>query len=248
MSDAARPLAIVADVHGEASALSAALAHYRGRRHVVLVGDYVNRGPSSAAVVELVADAVGQGEATALMGNHDWAFRDYIRCGDLGPFARLGGLATLNSYVGAVDDPHEALLAEIPLPLATRVRRAVRPWRGSRDRVGRWGFRSSDLPELRRGRSARRVRPCGVPCPLRRVAAGSRIRSFWVLCRPLFARPGRPARSRCRGGRPRFIAPRRKAPDRGRYRALRPPDTTRCQGVQPAPLPPRLGRRCDRRR
>lgn len=114
MSNAERPLAIVADVHGEASALSAALTHYRGRRGIVLLGDYVNRGPNSAAVLEIVADAVGQGEVTALMGNHDYAFLEYIRTGELGPFARLGGLATLNSYVGAVDDPHGTLLAEMP--------------------------------------------------------------------------------------------------------------------------------------
>ncbi|WP_083211143.1 metallophosphoesterase [Mycolicibacterium porcinum] len=115
MSKSESPLAIVADVHGEAGALSAALALYQKRRHIVLVGDYVNRGPNSAEVLELVAEVVRTGEATALMGNHDHAFLTYLRSGQLGPFARLGGLATLSSYIGgALNDPHEALLATMP--------------------------------------------------------------------------------------------------------------------------------------
>ncbi|SIL35730.1 Ser/Thr protein phosphatase [Mycobacteroides abscessus subsp. abscessus] len=114
MSPPDSPLAIVADVHGEADALSAALAHYGDRRHIVLVGDYVNRGPNSAEVLTIVAEVVGRGEATALMGNHDYAFLEYLRSGQLGPFARLGGLATLNSYIDTADDPHEALTTTIP--------------------------------------------------------------------------------------------------------------------------------------
>ncbi|WP_100464602.1 metallophosphoesterase [Mycobacteroides abscessus] len=114
MSSTERSLAIVADVHGEACALSAALAHYQGQRHVVLVGDYVNRGPDPAAVLEILAEAMDQGGVTALMGNHDYAFLEYIKSGELGPFARMGGLATLHSYVGAVDNPHKALLDTMP--------------------------------------------------------------------------------------------------------------------------------------
>lgn len=114
MSQSKSALAVVADVHGEAGALSAALDYYRDRRHVVLVGDYVNRGPNSADVLDILAEVVGRGEATALMGNHDYAFLSFIRSGELGPFARLGGLATLNSYVGAVANPHEALLSAMP--------------------------------------------------------------------------------------------------------------------------------------
>ncbi|OZF45286.1 hypothetical protein CH293_22505 [Rhodococcus sp. 14-2470-1b] len=111
-----QPLAIIGDVHGQASELRAALDACLGRRHVVLVGDYVNRGTRSAEVLELVADALGDGQATALMGNHDYALLRYIASGELAPFARMGGLATINSYTGAVEeDPHSALLATMPL-------------------------------------------------------------------------------------------------------------------------------------
>jgi serine/threonine protein phosphatase 1 len=108
-------LAIVADVHGEASALHRALEHYTGSRHIVLVGDYVNRGPDSAEALAILADACESGEVTPLIGNHDHAFLDYLRTGQLAPFARLGGLATIKSYVGSdADDLHQALVEEIP--------------------------------------------------------------------------------------------------------------------------------------
>ena len=91
------PLAIVADVHGEAHALQRAVEYYVGSRHIVLVGDYVNRGPNSAEVLDTLADVCARGKATPLMGNHDHAFLEFILTGQLAPFARQGGLATISS-------------------------------------------------------------------------------------------------------------------------------------------------------
>lgn len=110
-----QPLAIFGDVHGEPAALSDALDTYLGSRPVLLVGDYVNRGRGSADVLRLLVDVVKGEEAIALMGNHDHAFLQYIVTGDLAPFARIGGLVTINSYTGPVSgDPHAALLASLP--------------------------------------------------------------------------------------------------------------------------------------
>lgn len=109
------PLVIIGDIHGEAAAFSNALTTYLGRRHIVLVGDYVNRGPNSAEVLEILVGALESGYVTALMGNHDHAFLQYIGSSHLPVFARMGGLATINSYTGPVlGDPHAALLAKIP--------------------------------------------------------------------------------------------------------------------------------------
>jgi len=108
-------LAIIGDVHGEPAALSEALDAYLGRRTVVLVGDYVNRGRRSAEVLGLLADVFEAPDVTVLMGNHEHAFLQYIATGELAPFARIGGLATINSYIGAVaGDPHTALVAKLP--------------------------------------------------------------------------------------------------------------------------------------
>jgi hypothetical protein len=73
------PLDIVGDVHGEADALAALLAHlgYRENglhpagRHLVFVGDLCDRGPDSPAVVDWVRDMVTQGKASAVLGNHE---------------------------------------------------------------------------------------------------------------------------------------------------------------------------------
>ncbi len=73
------PLDLVGDIHGEIDALRLLLTHlgYRengahpsGRR-LVFLGDLIDRGPDSLAVVRTVANLVDRGRAVALMGNHD---------------------------------------------------------------------------------------------------------------------------------------------------------------------------------
>jgi hypothetical protein len=72
------PLAIIGDVHGEIDALLS-LLHRLGvdperrqaPRPVVFVGDLVDRGPDSVAVVEVVSRLVEAGLAYAVLGNHE---------------------------------------------------------------------------------------------------------------------------------------------------------------------------------
>ncbi len=73
------PLDLVGDIHGEIDALGLLLGHLgygpdgapgRGRR-LVFLGDLIDRGPDSPAVVRWVADLVDRGRAVAVMGNHD---------------------------------------------------------------------------------------------------------------------------------------------------------------------------------
>ena len=72
------PLDILGDIHGEIDALRAVLerlgvdvAARRARRPLVFVGDLVDRGPDSVAVVQLVADLVEKGQAHVVLGNHE---------------------------------------------------------------------------------------------------------------------------------------------------------------------------------
>lgn len=72
------PLDIVGDVHGEIRALErllerlgVGLQRRRAARPLVFVGDLVDRGPDSIAVVELVADLVEAGAAQCVAGNHE---------------------------------------------------------------------------------------------------------------------------------------------------------------------------------
>lgn len=73
------PLDLVGDVHGEIDALHALLArlgydgagrHPDGRR-LVFLGDLIDRGPDSPAVLELVRGFVAAGRAQCVLGNHE---------------------------------------------------------------------------------------------------------------------------------------------------------------------------------
>ena len=73
------PLDIVGDIHGELHALQELLRHLgydaAGRhpqaRTLVFVGDFVDRGPDSPGVVDLVQRLVESGHACAIAGNHE---------------------------------------------------------------------------------------------------------------------------------------------------------------------------------
>jgi len=87
---------------------------------VVYLGDYVDRGPDSASVIETLATSAPAGTATAhIMGNHDYFMVDFLDgTGDLGHWLMNGGDDTLRSY--GIDDSaepaqlQEALLDVIP--------------------------------------------------------------------------------------------------------------------------------------
>jgi serine/threonine protein phosphatase 1 len=70
------------------------------RKLVVLLGDYVDRGPNSAGVLDhLLAPAPAGIERICLCGNHDDAMADFVRnpAGHL-PWLDVGGYETLFSY------------------------------------------------------------------------------------------------------------------------------------------------------
>lgn len=109
----------IGDVHGCADALRRLLAEivrHRGTRprRLVFLGDYVDRGPESAAVIEILRglQRVEPDAVTCLMGNHEALVLDAYANG-LGASAwhENGGDATLASFgVGDPEDlPHPVL-------------------------------------------------------------------------------------------------------------------------------------------
>lgn len=126
MTEAARALAVVGDVHGDANRLAAALDVLLtdATLHLVFTGDYVNRGPDSRRVLDLLIAAreAHPGGVTLLRGNHEAALLAFLNGGGLPEFAACGGLATVRSYLevvgsGALDEfrytfppAHRALL------------------------------------------------------------------------------------------------------------------------------------------
>ncbi len=73
------PLDIIGDVHGELDALVRLLDRLghdpgqgTGHRHLVFLGDLVDRGPDSPGVIALVRDLIERGLASCVAGNHEY--------------------------------------------------------------------------------------------------------------------------------------------------------------------------------
>ncbi len=72
-------LDIIGDIHGEIDALSELMTHlgysqcgaHPQERHLVFLGDLIDRGPDSPGVVRWVTRMIEKGYAVAVMGNHD---------------------------------------------------------------------------------------------------------------------------------------------------------------------------------
>lgn len=113
-----RRLAFVGDIHGTLDAL---IGLWRslgelGQPHTIFLGDFLNKGPQSAAVFELLIELSDSGLASLLLGNHEDSLRIALSTGDLSGFLRIGGAATIRSYVGGAvsSDPISDLLAAFP--------------------------------------------------------------------------------------------------------------------------------------
>jgi len=125
------PLDIIGDVHGELGALQDLLQHlgydssgnHPDGRHLVFVGDLVDRGPDSLGVIRLVAPLVKSGAASCILGNHElnlllgkrrdgneWFFGDKQQLRDNG--------TTIEQVLANNETRTEILLFLLRLPLA----------------------------------------------------------------------------------------------------------------------------------
>ncbi len=127
----------VGDIHGRLDLLDRILmqidadhaARPPAERHLVFLGDLVDRGPDSAGVVERIRTlAEGDPQVHCLMGNHEEIFLRSIEGDDkaLRLFCRIGGRETLVSY-GVTPEDYERLdYAEVVEQLLDRVPAAHR--------------------------------------------------------------------------------------------------------------------------
>lgn len=93
---------VISDIHGEREKLEALLekANYdKQKDQLILLGDYVDRGPDSRGVLDKVMELHAQGAIT-LMGNHDHMMvRSFAQDkGVIERWFRIGGQQTLGSY------------------------------------------------------------------------------------------------------------------------------------------------------
>lgn len=101
---AGRTIAI-GDIHGCAGALEALLNELDPTFDdtIVTLGDYVDRGPDSAGVVEQLVELVSRCQLIPLLGNHELMMLEAVRdSGDMGFWLGCGGDATVASYGGDI--------------------------------------------------------------------------------------------------------------------------------------------------
>jgi serine/threonine protein phosphatase 1 len=97
----------IGDIHGRADLLVDALARIDddlARRPIehaieVYLGDYIDRGPDSMTVIDLLSVRLVKNRAVCLRGNHEALMEDFLRDpANLHPWQKLGGTQTLASY------------------------------------------------------------------------------------------------------------------------------------------------------
>ncbi|MCX7359486.1 MAG: metallophosphoesterase family protein [Alphaproteobacteria bacterium] len=132
----------IGDVHGEIEKLDRLLDFIRedarlrtAAYKIVFLGDLIDRGPDSRAVVERAMNAVAKGEALAVKGNHEeLMLHAYEKTESVGVFfwAENGGDETISSYMmangvyddwrDAIDDRHIAWLKALPAMIRDEAR------------------------------------------------------------------------------------------------------------------------------
>ena len=78
---------MVGDVHGNAKALCDVFARIDADRATarakrigqIFLGDYVDRGPASREVVELLLERLSKGNLVLLKGNHEAMFTEFLQ-------------------------------------------------------------------------------------------------------------------------------------------------------------------------
>ncbi|MDZ7618382.1 MAG: metallophosphoesterase family protein, partial [Patescibacteria group bacterium] len=97
-------LIAIGDIHGYSAALRAVLDAIAPSKcdTIVTLGDYVDRGPDSRGVLDMLIELADRCRLVALLGNHDQLFLQVCE-GEDGAFIdwlAFGGDATLDSYGG----------------------------------------------------------------------------------------------------------------------------------------------------
>ncbi|NND72140.1 MAG: serine/threonine protein phosphatase [Rhodothermales bacterium] len=93
----------IGDIHGCASTLTALLdeLELKDTDHLVFIGDYVDRGPDSRGVIDILRGLQDVVKCTFLRGNHEQLMLNYLDKGEYDLWAMNGGIATLLSYSDA---------------------------------------------------------------------------------------------------------------------------------------------------
>src|SRR5262245_48974669 len=102
----ARTIAL-GDVHGCSQALRAVIdaIQLTSDDTLVMLGDYVDRGPDSRGTLDLVLDLEQKCRLVPLLGNHELMLFDSLENPRvIGMWLECGGVATVRSYDGRLEN------------------------------------------------------------------------------------------------------------------------------------------------
>ncbi|WP_417908764.1 metallophosphoesterase [Candidatus Electronema sp. PJ] len=104
---------VIGDIHGCSQSLAALLPLIETRaQSFVFLGDYIDRGPDSKGVIELLlAFRKRHPRTITLLGNHEQMLLDYLSGSD-DTFLHSGGMTTLASY-GIPPDTHPEAVQQL---------------------------------------------------------------------------------------------------------------------------------------
>ena len=97
----------IGDIHGCSGALAAIVEAIQPAAEdtLVLLGDYVDRGPDSRGVLDFVLELEGRCRVVPLLGNHELMLLDALENPQvIGPWLECGGNATVQSYDGRLSN------------------------------------------------------------------------------------------------------------------------------------------------
>lgn len=99
-------VSFIGDVHGQYAGLQKLIPQCEG--HLIFMGDLIDRGPQSKEVVALVRELCASGQASCILGNHEFALVSSLGLPDYGVSYKAdffaawcqiyGGFQTLASY------------------------------------------------------------------------------------------------------------------------------------------------------
>jgi serine/threonine protein phosphatase 1 len=104
----------IGDIHGCSTALRAVVEAISATSDdtLVLLGDYIDRGPDSRGVIDFVLELEQRCSVVPLLGNHELMMVNSLEnLSVIGPWLESGGDATVRSYEGRLQNiPKEHLL------------------------------------------------------------------------------------------------------------------------------------------
>lgn len=106
---------VVGDIHGCAEELKELLARLplTPESQIVFLGDYIDRGPNSKAVIDIILNLQQTHSVITLLGNHEAMFLEFYKDPSsslAGFFILNGGSSTLASYVN--EETNEVLIPD----------------------------------------------------------------------------------------------------------------------------------------